>query len=91
MPFSENMLFRRLIHLREFAMGYPIKVAMGALLLAALPASAAIGHRLDPQERMAKALEGRIAEELQIFTERLASPEAKEAMSAFLEKRKPRF
>jgi hypothetical protein len=42
-------------------MGHPIKVAMGALLVAALPASAAIGHRLDPQERMAKALEGRIA------------------------------
>ena len=34
------------------------------------------------------ALEARIAEESRIFAERLASPEAKAAMSAFLEKRK---
>src|SRR3954470_23398760 len=36
----------------------------------------------------AAALEARIAEETRIFAERLASPEAKAAMSAFVEKRK---
>ena len=34
---------------------------------------------------------GRMAEEMQLFRERLASPEAKEAFTAFMEKRKPDF
>jgi 1,4-dihydroxy-2-naphthoyl-CoA synthase len=33
----------------------------------------------------------RITEELHLFGERLKSPEAKEALSAFMQKRKPDF
>ena len=34
---------------------------------------------------------GRIQQEIALFTERLASPEAQEAFAAFMEKRKPDF
>ena len=37
------------------------------------------------------AIDAALAEEIRYFGERLGSPEAKEAFSAFLEKRKPDF
>jgi len=43
------------------------------------------------KKRHAQAVRETIAEEIQVFGERLKSAEAKEAMSAFLEKRKPDF
>lgn len=58
-------------------------------LAAKPPAALAASRRLvrgDPSETRA-----RIDEEVAIFAERLASPEAKEAFAAFLEKRPPRF
>ena len=58
-----------------------------AATLAALPAeSVRLTKRLLRQTHAA-AIEARIAEEARIFSERLASPEAKAAMNAFLAKR----
>jgi enoyl-CoA hydratase/carnithine racemase len=62
-----------------------------AATLAALPPESLRLTKQLLKSGSARALEGRIAEELKIFTERLASPEAREAMNAFLEKRKPDF
>ena len=59
-----------------------------ARALAALPAESMRLTKGLLKRTHAAALEGRIAEEARIFAERLASPEAKAAMSAFLEKRK---
>src|SRR5687767_14752210 len=59
--------------------------------LAALPPeSLRLTKRLLKKRHGAQIAET-IAEETRIFAERLASPEAKEAMSAFLAKRKPDF
>jgi len=62
-----------------------------ATALAALPPESIRLTKSLMKARYAEALGVTIDEETRIFTERLSSPEAKEAMSAFLEKRKPRF
>jgi enoyl-CoA hydratase/carnithine racemase len=62
-----------------------------AAQLAALPPESLRLTKHLLKSAQAQTLEERIAEETRVFTERLASPEAKEAMSAFLEKRKPDF
>ena len=59
--------------------------------LAALPPESIRLTKRLMRARYAQTLAATIDEETRIFTERLSSPEAKEAMSAFLEKRKPDF
>ena len=59
--------------------------------LAALPAKSVRLTKKLMKKRYGLAAKEAIAEELSLLGERLASPEAKEAMSAFLEKRKPDF
>jgi len=63
---------------------------VAAALAALPPESIRLTKRL-MKARYADALAATIDEETRIFTERLSSPEAKEALSAFLEKRKPDF
>ena len=62
-----------------------------ARALAALPPESVRLTKQLMKKRHAQAVRETIAEEVRVFGERLASPEAKEAMSAFLEKRKPDF
>ena len=62
-----------------------------ATALASLPPESLRLTKRLMKARYAQALGAAIDEETRIFTERLASPEAKEALSAFLEKRKPDF
>jgi enoyl-CoA hydratase/carnithine racemase len=61
------------------------------LRLASLPPESLRLTKRLLKARYAEALAATIDEETRLFTERLSSPEAKEAMSAFLEKRKPDF
>jgi enoyl-CoA hydratase/carnithine racemase len=62
-----------------------------AASLAALPPASLRLTKQMMKKRHGAAVREAIAEETRTFAERLASPEAKEAMSAFLEKRKPDF
>ena len=62
-----------------------------ATTLAALPPESLRLTKRLLKARDNEALAATIDEETRLFTERLGSPEAKEAMSAFLEKRKPDF
>ena len=62
-----------------------------ALALAALPAASVRLTKDLMKRRYAEAVTDQMAEEARLFGERLGSPEAQEAMTAFLEKRKPDF
>jgi enoyl-CoA hydratase/carnithine racemase len=62
-----------------------------ALQLAALPPSSVRLTKDLMKRRTARAATEQMAEEWEIFRERLGSPEAREAFTAFFEKRKPDF
>jgi enoyl-CoA hydratase/carnithine racemase len=62
-----------------------------AAALAALPPESVKLTKRLLKKRHGALIAETITEETRIFSERLGSPEAKEAMSAFLEKRKPDF
>lgn len=63
----------------------------GALALAALPPAAVRATKALMRKRYGAQVAAAMDEEGAVFRERLASPEAKEAMTAFFEKRKPDF
>jgi len=62
-----------------------------AAALAALPPESVRLTKLLMKRPLAAEVEAQMAEEARLFAERLQSAEAKEAMAAFIEKRKPRL
>jgi len=67
------------------------RARQAALALAALPPASMRMTKELMKRGLAQAVRERMQEELGLFGERLRSPEAKEALSAFMEKRKPDF
>jgi len=67
------------------------RARQAALALAGLPPASVRMTKALMKREAAAAVQERMTEELQLFGERLRSPEAKEALGAFLEKRKPDF
>ena len=63
----------------------------GALAIAALPPAAVRATKALMRGRFGPRVTEAMNEEMKVFSERLASPEAHEAMTAFFEKRKPDF
>ena len=67
------------------------RARQAALALAALPPASVQMTKELMKRGLAQSVQQRMTEELQLFGERLQSPEAKEALRAFMEKRKPDF
>jgi len=63
----------------------------GALAVAALPPAAVRATKALMRGRFVTRVSEAMADEGKVFAERLTSPEAREAMTAFFEKRKPDF
>jgi enoyl-CoA hydratase/carnithine racemase len=63
----------------------------GALAIAALPPAAVRATKALMRSRFGPRVSDAMIEEMKVFSERLSSPEAREAMTAFFEKRKPDF
>lgn len=67
------------------------RARQAAAALAALPPESVRMTKELMKRALAPAVQERMTEELGLFGERLRSPEAKEALGAFMEKRKPDF
>jgi len=67
------------------------RARQAAAALAALPPASVQMTKELMKRGLAQQVQERMTEELQLFGERLRSPEAKEALRAFMEKRKPDF